>query len=616
MSLILKRIIKIFSLLFLTTPIFANVILPVPNNSYLPIPSYFSNNYEFFNWPARLSGWGLGGNYLVGMADGMVPIIGNDQMMLYSDFQGKYATRDWFAGAGIGLRGIYDNARILGAYVFADRNQFVNPSDLKSTDFWFISPGVESLGNVWDFRVNGYIPVSSQKQHVGSTFADNLGNFDFVVFRFHQQYNHLFEIFNVTGYGADGEIGHVIPGLPNARVYVGGYYFDPKSTNSIRGVEGRINIPINHYIALTAADSYDNDRHNSVEAGVKLTWGGIEDDVARNNNDIGRRMVDPLPRNLATLNQGTAQPIKRIVKDEGRLVLERDNIYFFTTTDGTPFNAANGTQNCTFENPCPAVDFTQTTIDSLNTIASNTNFYLDPGTYDFSASGGGLTFNNGQSVYGRTVGYKQPASGNDRPVLASGTVFTALTLLGNNTIDSIQLTSGGVADFALIGIEMNSATNVLISNSQVGNPAKPGDFVSALSMSSGSQATVINSTLSANLSFLGVNTVGVVNDSQLTIKNSSVLAQNTFDASPAIGIVASGTSRVNVTDSSISAINTDAAGTAVGIQTNDNAQVSVSGSTISATATTADALQQNGASTITVTNSRCFENGVEVACTP
>lgn len=131
------RLFKIFLLLFLTAPVFADIILPPPSNN-LPIPShyrYFSDNsYELFNWPARLSGWGLGGDYAVGMADGMLPLIGNDRMMLYTDFQGKYATQDWFAGAGLGLRAIYNNERIIGGYVFADRNEFTIPSNVNAVN--------------------------------------------------------------------------------------------------------------------------------------------------------------------------------------------------------------------------------------------------------------------------------------------------------------------------------------------------------------------------------------------------------------------------------------------------------------------------------------------------
>lgn len=595
------------------TSLFANVNLPFPqsNNVNLPLPQ----SYDLFYWPARISGWGLGGNYAEGLGDGMLSIIGNDHWSLYTDVQGKYSSDDnWFAGAGIGLREIYDDSRILGGYVFADRNEFANPKTLASGTFWFVSPGIESLGNLWDFRVNGYIPVSTQTQKIGTTFADNVGNFDFVVFNFHQQYNHLFDVVNVTGPGVDAEIGRTIPGLPNTRAYLGGYYFDPKNTKSIKGVSARINFPFNHYTAFTVADSYDNVFHNSVEAGVKLTFGGVDDDVAKDNHDIRRRMMDPIPRNLATHSRGTAQPIQRINKDEGRLVLERDNIYFFTTIDGSAFNAANGTNNCTFEHPCQASDFMQTTIDSLNIIAPNTNFYLNSGTYDFSGSGG-LTINNGQSIFGRTLDYKQPASGSARPLLISGPAFSALTLQGNNIIDSIQLTGGGVT--ALVGISMLNARNVLISNTQIGNPATPEDFVAALFLAGDSQATVINSTLSANFTLgSGTQAVFVQDTSTLSLENSTVLAQSS-DPTTNIGIVTMGNAHVSVSNSNITAINTDPAGSAIGVQSNNNSQVSISNSIVAATApVTADPLQQNGASTITVINSRCFQNGVEVACTP
>ena len=47
------------------------------------------------------------------------------------------------------------------------------------------------MGNSWDFRVNGYIPVSSQSI-IPALFADQMGIYSYVTFTGHTQFDQLF----------------------------------------------------------------------------------------------------------------------------------------------------------------------------------------------------------------------------------------------------------------------------------------------------------------------------------------------------------------------------------------------------------------------------------------
>jgi hypothetical protein len=306
-----------------------------------------SSDFESFPFTPRATGWGLGGDRELGLGDAMLPFAGNSSRVFYADGQGKYSTdTNWYGGLGGGVRQVYQNARILGAYIFIDRSQFEN-TDTSSSNFWIVSPGIESLGNLWDFRINGYIPISSQNVNTGTVFADQTTFAAAEHFVGHQQFSQMVTTFNDVGPGIDGEIGLLVPGT-SLRTYVGGYHFSIQDSDDINGVSGRLEYAFNHNIAFTAADTYDNQIHNSVEVGLRLTLGGIPDD--QSGKDIQRRLMDPIPRNLSTLSQGTSVPVvtRQTLADNGQFFLERDGVYFFTTTDGMTFDPAQGTNNCTF----------------------------------------------------------------------------------------------------------------------------------------------------------------------------------------------------------------------------------------------------------------------------
>ncbi|QLH41523.1 MAG: hypothetical protein HWD59_01550 [Coxiellaceae bacterium] len=98
-----------------------------------------------------------------------------------------------------------------------------------------------------------------------------------------------------------------IPLLRNLRAYVGGYHFQPKNQDEITGISGRLEYPLNHYVALTAVDTYDNNEDNTFQIGIRFTLGGQKDDI--NGRTIERRIVDPINRNLATQYTGTDVPV-------------------------------------------------------------------------------------------------------------------------------------------------------------------------------------------------------------------------------------------------------------------------------------------------------------------
>lgn len=455
-------------------------------NSAANTPYFNNNNIAAFPLLPRISLSGWIGTQPLGLGDTMIPLIGNRDGDLYADLQGKTA-RDhaWLGGAGLGYRQVINCSDILGAYVFVDRNITADKNR-----FTVLNPGLESLGTEWDFRVNGYFPMGSKKTFENSAFADELG-LPGIFFRRHQQFNTLFNFYEEIGPGADAEIGYIFPCFHRLAIYGGGYYYKPEDVQQLKGAEARAELPLSRYATLLVNDTYDNYNHNTFELGVRVSAGGLTASPPT-ACDVHNRLLDPVARNLGALSTGDGIPSFH-VRDNGTTVLERDNIWFFTQGSGSVFNPAAGENNCTAENPCGPNQFTQSTINTIDTIARNANFYLNtnpPGNpYPLT---GQLTINNGQNIYGRTLDYTMEAFGDARPVLTGG----GLVLQGNNFVQAIQLFEGfsGLQN----GVEATNANNITLDNDYIGSNATQnlGDYRVAVFLTN-SNAVITNSILNA-----------------------------------------------------------------------------------------------------------------------
>lgn len=404
----------------------------------------------------RISISGLGGSRFFGAGDAMLPISGDNQSLWYGDLQGQYdSNHNWTGSLGGGIRKIMNNAYFIGGYTYADYN---NADD--KGHFWFLSPGVEAVGLRWDAHLNTYLPVSSQTKTVARGFGDDLGIGSSVTFSGHDQYDHLYKIYDSVGPGIDIDGGYRWSDEFPVTTHLGAYHFKPKEGDGVTGGRLQISYPLNHQFTLLAENSYDNLRHNTFMAGLRVTFGGLPHDTQP--LDISDRMLDATVRNLASTGRGNSVPLVRSTQDTGTTALERSNIYFFTNNGGNAFDTAAGTANCTYEHPCNGSGFTQSAINAINNAAANANFYFNGGAYNAINSSSGLTLNNGQSIYGRNSDYTLAASGNDRPTFNGGFILN-----GNNTLDSIQLMNNAGTPLTQ-ALSLNNATGVTLNNVLIG----------------------------------------------------------------------------------------------------------------------------------------------------
>jgi|GEM_PF-3898898 len=444
-----------------------------------------TNNYSYFPYLPRLTLQGTAGDYTVFQGDTMVPIIGNQDGFLYADAQAKSALgTSWLGSVGLGVRQIYQANQILGAYVFVDRDVSED-----NQHFYFISPGVESLGRIWDFRANAYVPVGDRRKLVKTDWADNFGDYSHVYFTGHDQYDHYMSLYHTVDWGTDAEVGRTIPGVKNLAAYLGGYFFQGNNAGNIEGAAGRLEYQLNAKFSGYVSDTYDNAYHNTFLVGVKINFGGTQ---SIDRSDIHNRLLDQVDRNIATQGKGVGVPVRSELVDHPQYALERNNIWFFTSGVGTPAPqstaSSSGTiteADCTAENPC--TNFNQTMVNNINAFTNNANFYLAKNTYNLD---GALTLNAGQSIYGRSSDFIRPGTGSDSPLLIG-----AINLPGNNTIDSLQLMNdpGNRQDYA---IAILNANNVLLNNLTIGALNDQQGYTAGAYISN-SSVTITNSVINA-----------------------------------------------------------------------------------------------------------------------
>ncbi|WP_141676660.1 inverse autotransporter beta domain-containing protein [Legionella jamestowniensis] len=471
---------------------------------------------ENFPLPARLFGDGTAGTTAGTRGDLMLPLFGNERGMVYSDVQGKYyRDNSWFGGIAGGFRQLF-GSYLLGGFLFVDRSESSH-----GTHFWSLNPGIEGMGPQWDTHLNGYFPVNNSSKTFNRVWAEELGDYRFVNFSEHKQFDHILVDTETAGRGVDAEIGYRVPQLNNLRLALGGYYFNFQDINDMRGIIGTVEYPFNDRVSVLAQDSYDNLHNNTFLITVRLRFGAI--------NPQEGHMLEPIRRNLGTLDSGTSIPTERAWVDTGPNFVKKDHIWFFKP-GGEVFNASNGLGNCTAERPCTNIDFTQEEIDSINALDAGSSLYLASGDYLLGGlSGSGtISLNTGQSLEGRSSNFVTPAADGEVRLLG-GMIMNGSSLLANVTLHPLN---SSLATFEQdkpfpqfffshnIGVEMNGSSN-LLENTRVGTLGDLNGYHTGVVVNNSRYTLIIGSQINAgatNETARGI----VANNAFLEIRNSNI----------------------------------------------------------------------------------------------
>lgn len=352
----------------------------------------------------------------------------------------------WAANGGVGLRALW-GSRAYGINTYYD---YRNTGRFHSHQ---IGAGLETLGALFDFRINGYLPVGKKTSNpydpVFSTFSG------------HSML--LSQKIQSAMKGADAEFGWHVGSYKSLDFYTaaGPYYFVGERAPATWGGKARISAAFKDIFALEISDSYDRTFHNKFQGQITL---GFSFGPKSRVKAEGRAC-----ETAAILNSRMLQPVKRqeiIVIDTNSIDTVAINPatglpYFFVFVDNT--SSSNGT----YESPYHSLAQAQ------NNSLPNDIIYVFPGNGTTTGMNAGITLKANQKFWGSGISHaiqtsvgtiSIPAHSSSSPTITNTDVDTdgnAITLAANNAISGFTITSAlndAIYGTALQSLDVSSCT--------------------------------------------------------------------------------------------------------------------------------------------------------------
>ncbi len=395
----------------------------------------------------RVTLWGFAGDRETVAADVLWPFYSGANTFWFLEGQAKAATDSAWAGSlGLGLRHRTKTQGLLGSYLFVDSN--ISQSN---HSYWFLNPGVEWIGKVWEVRANAYIPLGNRGNWLQVNFAENLGNYRYVNFQGHTQIDAYLSEAESVGWGIDTELGRAVPGIAKLRLYAGAYHFNPEQAAAMNGVAARLEYPLTAHLTLSWRDSYDNLQHHSSLLGVSFSFGNRQ-----------QAETYPAVRGMASVARGTIEPVVTRQQMLAPAVIARENIWFFQPTDGSSFQDET---SCTADNPCSG--FGQEVFDRIAALAPHPNCYFQPGNYPAP-----LALSNA-SLFGRSSNFRHP--------LQESIFWGSMQLAEETNLEEIilQNTRGNSSP---IGLVLLPGSKVRLSHVRIGSGNIRNGFTTGIQM--------------------------------------------------------------------------------------------------------------------------------------
>jgi trimeric autotransporter adhesin len=321
---------------------------------------------------------------------------------------GKFASN-----AGLGFRWLTPS-RIYGVNGYYDyrktRHLHYNQAAL----------GFETLGEMWDFRLNGYLPVGKKESHLfGTHFEKFKGHY--MVVKSRQE----FAMKEVSG-----EVGLHVDNLKSAPFYftAGPYYLEGKGASAWGG-EVRASVDLFHrHLHLEASCSYDHYFRwiGQGQVSLKAPFGGKRRGkdkmlLTRSVQHVDRQEIIPVGkrhRHTKAIDPMTGQP------------------QYFWFVDNTSHSSG------TFESPFPSL------VQAQNSALVNQIIYVFPGDLTSTNMDQGIVLQDGQQLLGaanahqfRTTLGKVTASpqASAQPIVTNNNSAPVVQLANSNKVSGLYI---------------------------------------------------------------------------------------------------------------------------------------------------------------------------------
>jgi hypothetical protein len=324
---------------------------------------------------------------------------------------GKFATN-----AGLGARAKW-GCRAYGV------NAYYDYRNTHRRIYNQVGAGLETLGSVWDFRINGYLPVGKK---ISDPFNIEFDSFEGNSILVKRRFQYAMK-------GLDGEVGFHFGKTANFDFYAaaGPYYFKGKMGPAAVGGKARVAGYYKEYVTLEVSDSWDSVFKNNVQGQVTLSYPFgpksrpcvIKDccpDTCDFATTLAMRMVQPVAR----------QEI--IVVDSHSKTEAAYNFVIFVDNESSSLG--------TFDSPYPTLMAAQDNSKSWDII------YVYPGDGTTMGMDDGIMLKGWQRLWGSGVGHSLktdlgtifiPAMTKNSPLITS--MGVGVTLASNNEVSGFTI---------------------------------------------------------------------------------------------------------------------------------------------------------------------------------
>jgi len=506
----------------------------------------------------HVSGAGVGHTMGYSSLDWFLPLSAeSDSTMWFGDFRGLiFNDAEFGSNVGTGYRWfVEDQNRIYGINGYWDtRNEnmlLFNQAGI----------GVESLGQIFDFRANGYTPA------VNDTYQHQPWNAYFLD-------NGLILPSTAALSGMDAEAGINLPTFYqiSTSLFGGGYYYDSNHTIAAAGWRVRAQATFRDSVVVGVSVQDDDLFGQTVNGMIELRH------TVFHRTTLARRSMRHKFRQAD--GSGDGETVRHRLADP---VYRRQNIVLqdesnrLTTSSGTPLNflhvvpEGTGTTG-TFEDPYGTI------LDAMANPLSASGVVYTPNGGTFAGhvnmTAGSRLFSNGPTQFVSTNfgSVKVPLSGANSSLTALPSKIEGDVTLANNTVLNGFDVQGGISG--------TSVTGAFLINNRIASSS-----ADAISMTS-SNGVSLNNLLIENPVHRGI----LLNDSSAIL--SSVTIQNSGDTALEINTTAN--NRI-VTASGLRITNT--VGSIKGVDANVTGAggllLNISGTQLSATASNSISVQQD-----------------------
>lgn len=427
-----------------------------------PISSHaegWSRNIEVFAMPTSESRNLMGVQWLE-------PVWQSQDSMLYTDLRGVFDlgdTEEFNFGAGY-RQLFFDRRWIFGGYASFDTRESIRNKRHNQ-----VALGIEALSREWDFRANGYIPLTDPRTVGPATFGGRFQGTRLFAGRQTEEALH----------GADFEIGRLLEFVPfgETRLYLGGYHFDgdvvTKSTGF--GKKARLEFRPRKDIALEFGVEDDNLFGTEGFIKIRYSFGYPAETGVRT---IDERMVQFVERDIDIKETSRLPEDVTTGIGPGNDLLITDNVVHI---DNTADNGGDGS----FEDPYN--DFAECQSDRCG--QTKTLVYVHAG--DGTATGYDTPYNmaDNQRLIGQ--GFSLYGIGGDQaPVVTHGGPTATIRLADNNEVAGLDLVNNRVAIFG------NNDTGFNIHHNRITGSTNRG--IRIVTANGNTSGTIANNTIQGN----------------------------------------------------------------------------------------------------------------------